>query len=1353
MFRFRRVLVVLVAVATMATGMVITPGAGGVAAAADATVPTQFIARQFAEMLGRAPTPAEWTAWTTFFQGSPACVDELEVLALHLAGITPRTDIDPGTSSTGFAAAYPDPATATLTAPEDIDYTGDGQSNGDDDEFYEHVVRATRIQPVLRVLLGHEVNTYDWANYVADYVAGDVDGDDDTDSDDWEAAVDAIYQLLDPSEPFTRAWIGGPVCSSTSSSYGSALDTGDCAAGAPVAPCPIDVIAEVGDLLGHDVASRDQAAIETALAQPGTVLLKPGEVIRVASDIDILGSRTLRTAGSPATEAYGLMGRINPGGPVCEDGRCSDLGLVAVWGGGLLTNVWVDGQGGDWRQLDMANVETINSGAWVQAHVVDNRLSNPAPRGSALRLRGEATTGYGCVGARGWGNLITDFTASSTLDIHGRPSYADGIVVDCASSDIFDNTIIDITGVGIKVTGPMNRAAEAAGQAQLAQASQVRENAIFNAGHSARAAIALEPLGDCAAYRGPNAPVRAPVPCMDVPGVRYFTGTAITNNELWTSDRARYDIALMIGSRGFWGDAGVDGQGPVTVQGTTSPAAVRATIGIAVGGMSGAKLSGNALTFSLVPDAAPTVMEQCPSIAIGIRSGEALDPTSDVTATTFTEGPGLPLFDGCAYPDASPTGLSRITAVNHGGSTVGLPPECGSLSPDVLYFADGTCEPFTPFGYQWGPHDLPAVGDPAWLEISRDLREIRLSGANIVRYSAELVQYVNQDHSIDAAEMASLVQLVDLAGRAGLYLDLTGAATYETWSATDYPWFNGIAPEDYEQRWQYQQDFYTAAGAALASRSNIAFYDLMNEPYGAPAAGAATTEWCPNIVWDFYCWNQVFLRRGADHPWYTSGGVPVARDWVDTMIDAIEAGVGASGHRPLVSMGTIFPIPGGGFGAEQLIEMNYGPDVAGLDFTMHHDYPGSFFGTTYTMPESADAYATYKAPGRPMINEETFSSNVAGGLLKEGVSESIAAGLERWMLDGRFVDDGSGGETTNVATSGWIGNYLSTAVPAPVTGTTPPAAYWRLHDVPEDWELEEEPVAPTPKSYLGGSALTAHRTDVGQLPDVRRLATGATSDRDGALTLNASGASGDTVLRTPKQDLGNDFTFEGWFRSSVPASQTLWTESSGAAAATIRVLNDGDIQLALAGGGTAARGDATVLDGNWHHIVVTRSGTAANATRIFIDGVETTYVNRTSRTFTSSGADWWFGGSPNGSSVASDLRGDLDDVALYDSALDPAAITAHHVAGTEVPDNDGATMQETAATIATLWPYRHTSGVSSTRETFIPDLISYVLGGGNLFELFGHEPTSSLHLAYMKHDMVRFIQTNAQYLGTSGPGA
>src|SRR5690606_5508915 len=156
-----------------------------------------------------------------------------------------------------------------------------------------------------------------------------------------------------------------------------------------------------------------------------------------------------------------------------------------------------------------------------------------------------------------------------------------------------------------------------------------------------------------------------------------------------------------------------------------------------------------------------------------------------------------------------------------------------------------------------------------------------------------------------------------------------------------------------------------------------------------------------------------------------------------------------------------------------------------------------------------------------------------------------------------------------------------------------------------------------------------------------------------------------TVLQTPVGDVGDDFTFETWFKSDEQAIQVLWAEDGGSTGPAVRVLADGE----------------------WHHIMVTRSGTAAADTKIYVDGVETSYVGRNGYDFTSVGSNWWFGGRPNGSgSVTQDLQGVVADVAIYDQAL-PASSAASHHAATEPPARRGATMQDVAGDLAQLWPY------------------------------------------------------------------
>src|SRR5690606_38665623 len=147
----------------------------------------------------------------------------------------------------------------------------------------------------------------------------------------------------------------------------------------------------------------------------------------------------------------------------------------------------------------------------------------------------------------------------------------------------------------------------------------------------------------------------------------------------------------------------------------------------------------NLSAFTPVDDPAPTAAERCPTVAVGARPADQSSLTADVTVTSLAPASGQPHVEGCAYPEPGPGGLSAITALHHGGGGSLLPAECTEATADHLYFADATCAPFIPFGYQYSVFELPPIGDDAWHSIARDLREMRLSGANIVRYSAELV--------------------------------------------------------------------------------------------------------------------------------------------------------------------------------------------------------------------------------------------------------------------------------------------------------------------------------------------------------------------------------------------------------------------------------------------------------------------------------------------------------------------------------------------------------------------------------------------------------------------------------------
>lgn len=130
----------------------VAPGAtttvdGALALPAPFGHPTQWVAKQFTEILGRALSAAEWATWTSFYAAQPACTAAaLTALPRYLAGVaTPTTPGLLSSPSAEFAGLYP--ATTAID-------------------------RATRAAAVSRAALSHDPNDNDWTAFIKPYVQG-----------------------------------------------------------------------------------------------------------------------------------------------------------------------------------------------------------------------------------------------------------------------------------------------------------------------------------------------------------------------------------------------------------------------------------------------------------------------------------------------------------------------------------------------------------------------------------------------------------------------------------------------------------------------------------------------------------------------------------------------------------------------------------------------------------------------------------------------------------------------------------------------------------------------------------------------------------------------------------------------------------------------------------------------------------------------------------------------------------------------------------------------------------------------------------------------------------------------------
>jgi hypothetical protein len=233
-----------------------------------------------------------------------------------------------------------------------------------------------------------------------------------------------------------------------------------------------------------------------------------------------------------------------------------------------------------------------------------------------------------------------------------------------------------------------------------------------------------------------------------------------------------------------------------------------------------------------------------------------------------------------------------------------------------------------------------------WPAVVEDFAEMKALGANVVRVHLQLGRFLRGPAEPDPAALDKLAELLLLAERTGLYVDVTGLGCYHR---ADVPaWYDAL-PE--AERWQAQACFWSAVAAVCAPSPAVFCYDLMNEPI-LPGA-EPETDW---LAGEFA--GKHFVQRIA----LALGGrtrEQVARDWVRTLVAAIRE----HDRRHPITVGVIpwvltFP------GARPLF---YSPAVAEhLDFVSVHVYPEKG-----EVDAAVAAVATF-AIGKPIVVEETF---------------------------------------------------------------------------------------------------------------------------------------------------------------------------------------------------------------------------------------------------------------------------------------------------------------------------------------------------------------------------------------------
>jgi hypothetical protein len=238
------------------------------------------VAKAYTELLGRAPTAAEWSAGTAFFEAH---------------GCTPATLEQYGSTVVGsgeYRADYP-PGQAAATA-----------------------------LTLYRFVLNREP---DAAEFVAlrDRLAA-------------EPALTAAGGLYATAEFSTLT--APAICSPTQAGYAFGRpgdQTGD-----PAIPTP--ATGEPGPDASGAVLQADLDSLSTRGG--GTYALPDREVVGLATTLTVPGNVTLTTTGDPATRRYAEMARLVRLPGFAQEPGYAGAELVSLAPGAHLVHVWVDGQ-------------------------------------------------------------------------------------------------------------------------------------------------------------------------------------------------------------------------------------------------------------------------------------------------------------------------------------------------------------------------------------------------------------------------------------------------------------------------------------------------------------------------------------------------------------------------------------------------------------------------------------------------------------------------------------------------------------------------------------------------------------------------------------------------------------------------------------------------------------------------------------------------------------------------------------------------------------------------------------------------------------------------------------------------
>jgi len=343
------------------------------------------------------------------------------------------------------------------------------------------------------------------------------------------------------------------------------------------------------------------------------------------------------------------------------------------------------------------------------------------------------------------------------------------------------------------------------------------------------------------------------------------------------------------------------------------------------------------------------------------------------------------------------------------------------ISPDGRHFVTADSgRKFTPWGCNYD-HDrtgrlLEQYWATEWNTVVQDFAAMKALGANTVRIHLQVAHFMKSASEPNPAALQRLGQLVSLAERTGLYLDLTGLGCYDKTEVP--PWYNAL---NETQRWEVQARFWNAVAQTCHKSPAVFCYDLMNEPI--VTEDQTNRDWTPGAFGDRYYVQRItvdFAGRTA---------AQIARAWVDKLATAIHR---QDAHH-LLTVGEIpwalyFP------GAQPLFQS--APVGGQLDFVSVHFYPKQG-----EVDQALKALAVYDV-GKPILIEEIYPLHCPQADLAQFIdrSQPIAAGWIGFYWGETIAEYRQPkGTISDAITAGWLDYFSKKAPDMQAPAVTKPA--------------------------------------------------------------------------------------------------------------------------------------------------------------------------------------------------------------------------------------------------------------------------------------------------------------------------